>query len=156
MTLFEGRVRHAIHNFKYLRLAALAEPLGNALAAFWLRAPARADCIVPVPLHPARRRDRGYNQSELLARRVGRAAGIPVRPNALCRIRATAVQMELSAAERQVNVAGAFRCDDPLLRGAVVLLVDDVCTTGATLDACASALKTAGALEVHGLTLARA
>lgn len=157
MTLFDGRIRHAIHKLKYQRVAVLADPLGDALGRFWLRAPvACAGCIVPVPLHRDRQRERGYNQSERLARRVSPIMGILVRPGALRRVRATAVQMTLNAAKRNDNVAGAFRCDDPSVRGAVVLLIDDVCTTGATLDACASALKIAGAVEVHGLTLARA
>ena len=156
MTLFEGRIRRAIHKFKYDRLLALADPLGDALAQFWLRTAQRVDCVVPVPLHPARQRERGYNQSELLAQRVGRIVGAPVRPDALRRVRVTATQMTLNAAERKANVAGAFQSGDPAVRDAVVLLIDDVCTTGSTLDACAVALKAAGALEVYGLTLARA
>ena len=155
MTPYEARIRHAIHRLKYQRLSALADPLGDALSRFWQRLGAQATCIVPVPLHPDRQRERGYNQSELLARRVGLLAGIPVYPHALRRVRATAAQMTLNAAERSANVAGAFRCDDPAVRGATVLLIDDVCTTGATLEACAQALKAAGAAEVHGLTLAR-
>ena len=156
MTLYEGSIRHAIHRLKYQRVSALADPLGDALGRFWQRVGVRATGIVPVPLHPDRERERGYNQSELLARRVAWAAGIPVYPHALRRVRATAAQMTLNAAERRLNVAGAFHCDDPALRGATVLLVDDVCTTASTLDACAQALKAAGAAEVHGLALAHA
>ena len=149
-------MRHAIHTFKYQGAAALAEPLGDALASFWLAAPAPACAIAPVPLHPQRQRERGYNQSELLARRVGRKANLPVYPAALRRVRATAVQMTLGAAERKANVADAFRCDTDALRGGAVLLIDDVCTTGATLDACAEALKETGVTAVYGLVLARA
>ena len=156
LAVFDGQLRHAIHAFKYLRVAALADPLGDALARFWLQTPIPADVIVPVPLHPRRQRERGYNQAELLAKRVSRAAGLPVRPGALRRTRATAAQMSLGMADRRTNVAGAFQCAEATLRGAVVLLIDDVCTTGATLDACAAALKSAGAAEVRGLTLARA
>ncbi len=155
LTLFEGRIRHAVHAFKYRRVAALAEPLGDALAGFWIQAPTPARAIVPVPLHPHRQRERGYNQAELLARQVGRAARLPVYADALRRVRATAVQMTLDAAERKANVAEAFECSASNLRGVPVLLIDDVCTTGATLDACAVALKAAGAEAVHGLTLAR-
>ena len=155
MAVFDGRIRRAIHTFKYRRVAALGEPLGDALARFWLQSPQPARLIVPVPLHPRRQRERGYNQAELLARRIARAAGLPVRPAALRRVRATAVQMTLTAAERQANVAGAFQGDAAVVRGADVLLIDDVCTTGATLDACATALKAAGAAAVYGLTLAR-
>ena len=155
MAVFEDRLRHAIHKLKYRRLAALAEPLGDAMARFYLQSPLPADMIVPVPLHPRRQRDRGYNQAALLANRLGRATCLPVRPAALIRVRATVAQMSLNAAQRKENVDGAFRCDDLTVRGQHVLLIDDVCTTGATLDACAVALKMAGAAEVRGLTLAR-
>jgi len=155
MALFDGRLRHAIHTFKYRRVAALADPLGDALARFWMQSPVLADVIVPVPLYPDRQRERGYNQAALLAHRLGRAAGLPVRPNALRRVRATAAQMSLNASDRKANVAGAFQCEDAAVRGAAVLLIDDVCTTGATLDACAVALMSAGAVVVRGLTLAR-
>ncbi|HET7088154.1 MAG TPA: ComF family protein [Anaerolineae bacterium] len=156
LTMFDGRMRHAIHAFKYQGLATLADPLGDALASFWLAAPAPARAIAPVPLHPQRQRERGYNQAELLARRVGRKADLPIYAGALRRVRATAVQMTLGAEERRANVAGAFRCSTDVLRGAAVLLIDDVCTTGATLDACALALKEGGVTAVYGLVLARA
>lgn len=156
MAVFDGRLRHAIHTFKYRRVTALADPLGEALARFWLQSPVPVDVIVPVPLHPGRQRERGFNQAALLAERVARAAGLTMRPEALRRTRATAAQMSLDAADRKTNVAGAFQSADATVRGAAVLVVDDVCTTGATLDACAVALKAAGATEVHGLTLARA
>jgi ComF family protein len=155
VALFDGHLRHAIHALKYRRMAALAEPLGDALAQFWMLSPAPASLLVPVPLHPRRARERGYNQAALLAERLGRAIGVPARPHALARVRATAVQMSLNAAERKTNVADAFRCADPAVRGADVLLIDDVCTTGATLDACAAALLSGGARAVRGLTLAR-
>jgi ComF family protein len=155
VALFDGPLRHAIHALKYRRLSALAEPLGDLLADFWIQAPERADAVVPVPLHAARQRERGYNQAALLAHRVGRRAGAPVHPNALRRVRATAVQMSLNASDRKTNVAGAFECADQAMRGKQVLLIDDVCTTGATLDACAVALRSAGAASVRGLALAR-
>jgi ComF family protein len=155
LALFDGEIRHAIHALKYRRVAALAEPLGDALARFWLQSRRSAHMLVPVPLHPQRRRERGYNQAELLARRIGRAAHLPLRPDALRRVRATTSQMTLDAADRKTNVADAFQSDAAIVRDAEVLLIDDVCTTGATLDACAAALKQAGASRVHGLTLAR-
>jgi len=155
MALFDGPLRHAIHALKYRRLASMADPLGDALAAFWATADLPADLVVPVPLHAARQRERGYNQAELLARRVGRAAGVTMRAHALKRTRETAVQMSLNAADRRANVSGAFFCEDSAVRGMAVLVIDDVCTTGSTLDACARALLEAGASVVRGLTLAR-
>jgi ComF family protein len=155
VALFEGPLRHAIHALKYRRLSAMAEPLGDLLAHFWVHASDGADAIVPVPLHDGRRRERGYNQAELLANRLSRRVGAPVRPNALRRLRATAVQMSLNASDRKLNVAGAFESADPAVRGKRVVVIDDVCTTGATLDACAAALLSAGAASVRGLALAR-
>ena len=111
-----------------------------------------ADAVVPVPLHAARRRERGFNQADALARHLG----LPVL-GVLRRTRRTAVQADLPAARRHANVRGAFavrpRTD---VRGLTLVLVDDVCTTGATLYACASALVAAGAADVRALTAARA
>jgi len=154
--LFEGPVRTAVHRLKYRDGRALAEPLGALMADWWDRHPLEVDLIVPVPLHPRRLRQRGYNQAALLARQLGRHAGLPVQEKALSRVRATPPQMRLSAEARRQNVRGAFRCtDEEEIAGRRVLLVDDVCTTGATLEACANALQTAGAAGVLALTLAR-
>jgi competence protein ComFC len=155
VALFDGVLREAIHRFKYERLAGLAEPFGDMLADYWFAEQLTADWLIPVPLHPSRERDRGYNQSELLARRLARRVGAPLSSRGLRRTRATAVQMTLNAAQRRENVAGAFECVEPRVRGARVLLIDDVGTTGATLDACAQAVLKAGAASVMGLTLAR-
>ncbi len=153
--VFEGSLRQAIHRFKYARLASLAEPLGQLLADGWEAHAFQADWLVPVPLHPARERERGYNQAALLARQLARHSGVPLLEHALQRTRATAVQMELNAAERQLNVAGAFACAEPRIKSKRVVVIDDVCTTGATVEACAEALLKAGAASVMGLTLAR-
>jgi ComF family protein len=155
VAIFHGPLRHAIHRFKYERLAGLAAPFGDLLADFWLAHDLHADWIVPVPLHPARQRERGYNQSELLADRLAQRIGVPLARSGLQRIRVTAVQMELNAAQRKVNVAGAFECAERQVRGRRVAIIDDVCTTGATLDACAAAVLKAGAASALGLTLAR-
>ena len=111
-----------------------------------------AACAIPVPLHPSRRRQRGFNQAADLARHVG----IPVVP-ALRRVRATATQTSLPAARRNRNVRDAFAVArwDGSLDGASVVLIDDVSTTGATLEACAGVLKQAGVREVRALTAAR-
>ncbi len=155
VALFEGPLRQAIHRFKYERLAGLAEPFGEMLADYWRAEQLTADWLIPVPLHPSRERDRGYNQSELLARSLARRVDVPVSGRGLRRTRATAVQMTLNAAQRRENVANAFECIEARVRGAQIIVLDDVCTTGATLDACAQAALKAGAASVMGLTLAR-
>lgn len=146
----------AIHALKYKRLRAIAPLLGAYLAEYWQRSPFLVDIAVPVPLHPSRLRHRGYNHSALLVRELSVASGLPVVEDCLVRVRATAPQVQLNARERRENVAGAFQCADERLAGARVLLVDDVCTTSATLNACAEGLLAGGAREVWGLTLARA
>jgi ComF family protein len=154
--IFEGPLRQAIHHLKYSGRSSLDKPLGSFLSARWRAGPLPADLITPVPLHATRWRERGYNQSTLLARQLSRASGLPLIEEALTRIRATAPQITLNAAEREANVSGAFEARADLVRGRRVLLVDDVCTTGATLAAGSHALKQAGALSVWALTLARA
>ncbi len=155
VAVFDGVLRQAIHRFKYQRVSSLAEPFGNRLADYWRAEQLAADWLIPVPLHPSRERDRGYNQSELLARQLARRVNVPVRRNGLRRTRATAVQMTLNAVQRRENVVGAFECVEARVRGMRVVIVDDVSTTGATLDACAQAVLKAGAVSVMGLTLAR-
>jgi ComF family protein len=155
VALFLGPLRQGIHRFKYERLASLAEPFGEMLADYWHANQLTADLLIPVPLHPSRERDRGYNQSNLLAQRLAVQVGVPVSAHGLRRTRMTAVQMELNAAQRKENVSDAFACGDERVRGTRVMVIDDVCTTGATLDACAKALLKTGAESVMGLTLAR-
>jgi ComF family protein len=155
VVIFQGTIRDAIHRFKYERLSSLAGPFGDLLAQYWIDNNLQADWLVPVPLHSARQRDRGYNQSALLARRLSDRTQTPTIGQALKRIRITAVQMELDAAERRKNVAGAFECVDRRIKDKRVCIIDDVCTTGATLDACAEAVYQAGAASVFALTLAR-
>lgn len=153
---FEGPLRQAIHRLKYGGSASLAGPLGIFLSARWQAGPLPVDVIVPVPLHALRVRERGYNQSMLLAEQLSRATGLPLAEAALKRVRATAPQITLSAAERRLNVRDAFQATADAARGRRVLLVDDVCTTGATLESCSIALRQAGAASVWALTLARA
>ncbi|MFH1486375.1 MAG: phosphoribosyltransferase family protein, partial [Chloroflexota bacterium] len=113
------------------------------------------NAVVAVPLHHRRSRRRGYNQSILLASEVSRQTGVPLIEGSLVRLRDTPPQARTrSGGERRANVEGAFGCRDQRLRGKRVVIVDDICTTGATLNACAAAAKTAGASWVWGLTVA--
>lgn len=144
-------LRRAIHTFKYRRVPALQEVLGSILAEpaarFWWP----EWVIVPVPLHWARYYWRGFNQAELLAEHLSQSAGAPVRL-LLKRNRPTGHQMGRGRAERLTAVRDAFSAVDMVPRK--IVLVDDVCTTGATLDACAAALKLAGAQEVVAMVVA--
>jgi ComF family protein len=146
----------AIHAFKYSGLRVLAEPLAEMMWTAWLLAPVACDMIIPVPLHPARVRERGYNQSALLARALGNRLSIPVAETVIKRVRDTKSQVGLSRPERLHNMAGAFAAPGRIIGSPHILLVDDVCTTGATLEACAEVLMSSGAASVHALTLARA
>lgn len=153
---FEGTLREAVHLFKYSGRTVLAEPMGDLMAAYWRQNPMPVDVVVPVPLHTARLRERGYNQAALLAREMARRAGLAVDAEVLVRQRATASQVDLDAQQRRENVRAAFRCSSDRLAGQRVLLIDDVCTTGATLEACSVALSEGGVRSVQALTLARA
>lgn len=150
---YGGPIARAITRMKYADRPDLARPLGHALAR--RAVPTRADAIVPVPLHPARLADRGFNQAALLARPLARLLHAPLAPWALERTRDTPRQAALDRADRLQNVANAFRASAKVA-GRRLLVVDDVCTTGATLGACAEALRRSGAAEVAALVLARA
>lgn len=154
--LMEGLARNAIHHLKYRNLSVLAAPLAHLMACYLEAHPLFGEILVPVPLHPQRLRDRGYNQSALLARELGKFTGLPVEEHVLSRQRNSPAQAKaLSVEERRQNVIGSFLCLSRRLDGSNVLLIDDVCTTGATLNACAAALKEAGAASVWGLTVTR-
>lgn len=151
--LMEGPVRQMVYDLKYRDIRAAAPALARLMAAGL--AAGALDVVTPVPLHPRRQRERGYNQSELLARELGRATGLTVVPSALQRVRDTPPQVSLgSEAERRASMSQAFHSPGGL-EGARVLLVDDVVTTGATMSAAAVALKDAGARSVRALALAR-
>lgn len=147
--LHQGLARELVHGLKYRGHRHLAEPLAAAAAAA-IPSHIGFDAVIPVPLHQARQRERGFNQSQLLAEQLK----LPLR-GGLERIRPTDSQAGLTQHERVANVRGAFKATDRF-DGQTVLLVDDVCTTGATLDACAGALKRAGAARVAALTVSRA
>jgi ComF family protein len=146
----------AIHQLKYSGIAAAASPLAGVMVQGWQRWAAPVDLVVPVALHPAREHERGYNQSTLLARQFSRQLNLPLREDALARTRDTRPQVGLTRGERRRNVSGAFQAAPALLDGTRILLVDDVCTTGATLGAASEALLAAGARSVYAYCLARA
>ena len=156
--LFSGSLRLAIHAFKYERVFGLARPLAGFMAErlalpFY---PPEADLILPVPLHRRRLRQRGFNQALLLARALYAPWRSRLHPDLLRRIRWTEPQINLTGDDRRRNVRRAFAVPRPeKVEGRRVLLVDDVFTTGATVNECARVLKRAGAESVHVLTLAR-
>jgi ComF family protein len=153
---FQGSARTVIHAFKYSGLRALARPVAQLLAEHLADKPIPGSVLVAVPLHPLRLRERGYNQSLLLARELGRLIGMPVVDNALIRLKNTLPQVRTQDAEtRLANVQGAFTCRGEQLKAVNAIILDDVCTSGATLEACAEAMKSAGAAYVFGLTFAR-
>lgn len=157
--VYDGVARDALLALKYGKRKRLANPLGDLLAATVQREGYRPDIVVPVPLHEQRRRERGYNQAELLARRCASRLGVSCKPGLLLRQRMTRPQVGLSQAERRTNVAAAFvlvsSAAAAQLRGKRVLLIDDITTTGSTMDAAAAALARCGCAALRGLAVAR-
>jgi len=156
--LYDGALMTAIHELKYAQRSHLADSLGSLLASFaqtWI-GELKGSLIMPVPLHPRRLRARGFNQSLLLARCVASKTGSDLDFLSLRRTKFTKPQTELTSEERKKNVRKAFEVMKPeLVKGRTILLVDDVATTGSTLNECAKALKRAGAESVLCLVLAR-
>ena len=158
--LLRGPLRRAVHRLKY----AGRETAGRALASLLVQPAAAVGAVtavtagadvvvVPVPLHAERERERGFNQAQVLAAPLAEALGLELRRTVL-RVRATPSQVGLSRPQRRVNVRGAFAAAERV-NGQVVLLVDDVTTTGSTLGSAAAACREAGAAAVYGVTLAR-
>lgn len=149
--VYAGTLREAIHLLKFSGLKRLGRPLGALLAGLELP---RADVIVPVPMSPRALRERGFNQTLILARAVGRASGMRVAMDVLVKTRETRPQIGLSARERAENLRGAFTSTGQL-NGQRFLLLDDVVTTGATVRECSRTLRKAGASEITVIALAR-
>jgi ComF family protein len=146
-----------LQQYKYQRDVWLARPLGALVAARAPFDPDDYDVIMPVPLHVQRLRWRGFNQAQLLARPLARAVRLPLDPHALHRVRPTRPQVDLDETQRRHNVAGAFRvARTDRVAGRRILLVDDVFTTGATVNECSRVLLRAHAKQVDVLVLARA
>lgn len=153
---FEGLIKKAVHQFKYNNLRDLAGPLGAFLADYLKNNDIQGEALVPVPLHKSRLRERGYNQTELLALMIHRLTDTPVFLDTLKKTRPTPSQAESPSVDvRRRSVVGAFQCYNNKLTGRSVILIDDVATSGATLNACAQVLVAAGARRVVALTLAR-
>lgn len=153
--LFQGAIRDAIHSFKYENARAAAPLLGRLLAEYLADNPLPGEVLTPVPLHPRKLRERGYNQAELLARETGKIVGLPVDAKLLYRVRNTPAQARTANRQQRLdNIADAFAVRGDL-NGRALILIDDVSTTGSTLTAAAAALKQAGAASVWALTLAR-
>jgi ComF family protein len=161
-TMSDAALSRAIWNCKYRNLPYLAEPLAAWLADTVRNLPearrltGRNPLLMPVPLHPHKFAERGYNQAELLARALARIMALPVAVDAMVRVHNTASQVQRATrTERLENMRNAFAAKTDLVAGRDIIIVDDVSTTGATLTACAAALKEKGARSVSAIVLAR-
>ena len=151
----EELARDAAHCLKYNNLKALAKSLARLMAEHLELNPMPAGVLVAVPMHSKRIRKRGYNQAHLIANELAKLTQLEISEGSLIRLQNTPSQVSLGADERRKNVANAFQCKDQTFANRNVLLIDDVCTTGATLNACAIILKESGANSVWGLTFSR-
>lgn len=155
--LFRDEIRDVIHALKYRGARDILRPLAGRIAESWHYHDMPSDVLVPVPLYKKREAKRGYNQAVLVAKTLGLQIGLPVVAGVLCRVRDTVSQTRLNRDERKQNVDAAFACVTCApFAGRRVTLVDDVATTGATLEACATVLLACGAQSVNAFTLARA
>lgn len=146
--VFGGSIQSAIHALKYKNGRRMAVPLAARLAVTLHNAGWSPTLLTAVPLHSSRLQDRGYNQSALMALRLSVTIGVPFQGNAIKRIKETRSQVGLNYQDRQTNVAEAFVADRTIVDGHSIVVIDDVYTTGATLAACAKALRAAGAEQV--------
>lgn len=154
--IYSGPVRRAIHQLKYRRDIGLGEALAAGLIMILDTQKWQIDMVIPIPLGKKRQNERGYNQAATLALPIAYAKGLAYKPSALIRKQETASQVYLSREQRAKNVKGAFWANPSMVSGKNILVVDDVTTTGATMQASAEALIEAGAACVYGITLARA
>jgi ComF family protein len=153
--VYSGPIKEAIHSLKYDRNIGAGLALANHLMGMYDQSGWHVDMIIPVPISHERFRERGYNQTSLLAYPLALYARIPYKPKALHRLKNTPTQTGLSARERQKNLLGAFIANPLMVSKANILVVDDVATTGSTLEACSQALVNAGARDVYCFTLAK-
>ncbi len=154
--IFDGIVRKAVHELKYRNVKTISDCLAAYMFSYFQEYHLKGDVLVPVPLHEKRLRERGYNQSLLLTEALAELLPIECNEGLLKRVRNTMPQARSSSVyERKANVENTFTCDSDSAAGRNIILIDDVCTSGATLESCATALKSAGAEHVLGFTLAR-
>lgn len=154
--VFDGTIRRAVHEFKYRNLRSITSCLSQFMADYFVENGLAADVLLPVPMHERRLKRRGYNQSELLAGQLSRMISVPMREDLVQRTVDNKPQARTtSAEERRRNMRDAFTCLSDDVSGKNITIIDDVCTSGATLEACAAALKLRGANEISGFTLAR-
>jgi len=154
--IFDGIVRRAVHELKYRNVKAVSNCLAGFMSLYFQEYGLSGDMLVPVPLHEKRLRDRGYNQSQLLADELSGLLSVEVNTALLKRVRNTGPQARsASVHERKANMENTFVCDSGAVKDREIIVIDDVCTSGATLESCAAALKSAGAGHVLGFTLAR-
>jgi len=153
--LFEDPLKRAIHNLKYKRNIGLGEVFAEPLTKLFFGCDWHVDLITAVPLDRDRRRERGFNQSIMLARPISWLTKIPLKENAIARSRITRSQVGLSREERKKNMSDAFKGAPEIVSGKIILIIDDVITTGSTINACSKAMIESGAERVFGLTLAR-
>jgi len=154
--VFEGIIRRAVHEFKYRSLRSIAGCFAQYMADYFVEHELAADILLPVPVHENRLKKRGYNQSELLAGQLAGLIAVPARGDLIRRVRDNKPQARTSCAEeRRSNMENAFTCISSEVNGKDIMIIDDVCTSGATLEACAAALKLKGANKISGFTLAR-
>ncbi len=153
--MFQGPLREAVHRLKYQRDIGLAESFTTKLVDLLVELGWNVNMVTAVPLSRQRLKQRGYNQAGLLGWPLAKALRVSFASQAVARIRNTGTQVGLSIKERQLNVGNAFRADPHMVRGKDVLIIDDVLTTGATMQACARSIVEAGAHSVYGMTLAK-
>jgi len=155
VAFYGGVVRECIHALKYQNNQSLGRYFSELMLPVVMNATWHVDIVMPVPLSRERYRERGYNQAAAIARPLALGLKKPFNPFGLVQIRDTKSQVGLSGEQRRLNVVGAFRAVPELVSGKNILLVDDVMTTGSTMESCAKALKCAGSGKVYCITIAR-
>jgi ComF family protein len=154
--VFDSPIQHGLHSMKYRRNVAFGEAIAMQMADFVRSLHWSVDVLIPVPLGKKRLKERGYNQVALVARPLAYQLGWKYEPAALWKTRETRSQVGLSVSQRSENVQDAYQADPAVVKQKLVVIMDDVATTGSTISACTMALLAAGAQEVYVLTIARA